>query len=161
MARRKEIFGLDPNLLFLGALGIGAFLIFSKQIVHGVISGAASVVKDVTTGAVIGMAEAVGIPETNATQCEAALSAGNYYDASFYCPAGKFLKSASGAIYDTVTGALLGISPATGHASIVGIQFSAQIPGEFGSLGPFATEGGNRLPGISPGDVQISDWPAA
>jgi hypothetical protein len=151
VARRNEIFGVDANLVFLGALGVGAFLLFGKQITAGVVSGAASVVRDVATGAVIGVADAVGIPETDANKCEAAIAAGNYWDASFYCPAGKFLKSATGAIYDTVTGAVVGTSAATGRNEIISI--SPQIPGEFGG----------DLPGAQPfeGAPNISDYPAA
>lgn len=48
-------------------------------------TGAAEVVQ--TVGA------AVGVPRTNETECERALREGRTWDASFACPAGKFLGS--------------------------------------------------------------------
>lgn len=56
-------------------------------------AGAAVVgaVADVGAGAVIGVGEVVGIPRTNQSQCEKDLAAGRMWDASFSCPAGRFL----------------------------------------------------------------------
>lgn len=53
---------------------------------------AATAVVDTATGAVIGVGKAVGIPETNMTECERALAEGRTWDASFVCPAGTFIK---------------------------------------------------------------------
>lgn len=39
-------------------------------------------------GTVVGVGEAFGIPDTNQTQCEKDLAAGNKWAASFSCPAG-------------------------------------------------------------------------
>lgn len=46
---------------------------------------------DTAKGAVIGIGKAVGIPETNLSECEKAKRAGNTWDASFACSAGDFL----------------------------------------------------------------------
>jgi hypothetical protein len=50
------------------------------------------------------------------------------------------------------------MSPATGHPSIIGIEFSAQLPGEFGDYLDYSD-----FPGTTPfSDApQISDYPAA
>lgn len=52
----------------------------------GLLDGAA-------TGTVLGIGEAFGIPETNADQCTADLAAGNTWEASKSCPAGRFIGS--------------------------------------------------------------------
>lgn len=43
-------------------------------------------------GAVVGIGGLVGIPATNATECEKAKREGRTWDASFACPAGDFFK---------------------------------------------------------------------
>lgn len=43
-----------------------------------------------TAGVVEGVGLAVGVPLTSQTQCEIDLAAGDYWAASFSCPAGKF-----------------------------------------------------------------------
>ncbi len=52
---------------------------------------------EVATGTVIGLGKAVGVPETNQTQCQKDVAAGNWWDASFSCPASDFLSAAYGA----------------------------------------------------------------
>ncbi|WP_300752656.1 hypothetical protein [Janthinobacterium sp.] len=44
-------------------------------------------------GVVLGLGDQVGLPRTNMTECEKALAEGRTWDASFACPAGKFLGS--------------------------------------------------------------------
>lgn len=48
---------------------------------------------EAAAGGVIGIGQAVGIPETNMTECEKAIAEGRTWDASFACPAGTFIKS--------------------------------------------------------------------
>ncbi len=65
--------------------------------------GAAAVagaVGDAAVGTVKGVATWFGIPDTNQSQCDKDLAAGRYWDASFSCPAGRFI----GAGYDAATG---------------------------------------------------------
>lgn len=138
MARRGEIFGFDQNLVLIAGLGIGAFLLFPKmfgKFAASAAAGAVNVVTDAASGVVVGIGESVGIPETDAQKCENAITSGEYWEASFWCPAGRFLKASTGAVYDSV-GELIGFSPATGHPEIIGIQYSAQLPGEFGYESP-------------------------
>lgn len=47
----------------------------------------------VVEGTVKGLGSAVGIPDTDAANCQASLDAGDTWSASFYCPAGTFLGS--------------------------------------------------------------------
>lgn len=68
----------------------------ASQMASNFVSGVADTVGEIGTGAVIGIGKIVGIPETNLTQCERDLAAGNYWDASFSCPASDFL----GGVYD-------------------------------------------------------------
>lgn len=74
-----------------------AVLVYVKKNLQGLIADAAGgvvgVVDDVASGVVIGIGEAVGIPRTNETECEKALREGRKWDASFMCPAGKFLSA--------------------------------------------------------------------
>jgi hypothetical protein len=76
-----------------------AVLVYVKKNLQGLIADAAGgvvgVVDDVASGVVIGIGEAVGIPRTNETECEKALREGRRWDASFACPAGKFLAAMS------------------------------------------------------------------
>lgn len=51
----------------------------------------ADLIDGVLTGTVTGIGQAVGIPETNLTECERAKAEGRTWDASFACPAGDFL----------------------------------------------------------------------
>ena len=44
------------------------------------------------TGVVTGIGERVGIPSTSASECDRAIAEGRYWDASFHCPAGTFIK---------------------------------------------------------------------
>jgi hypothetical protein len=61
-----------------------------------VVSGAASAADSVVGGAVVGAGQVVGIPATNADQCGRDLAAGNYWDASFSCPATRFISARFG-----------------------------------------------------------------
>lgn len=49
-------------------------------------------------GVVEGIGQAMGIPRTDATQCEQLLAAGDYWNASFACPASDFIR---GAVFGT------------------------------------------------------------
>lgn len=44
-------------------------------------------------GVVVGIGDQLGVPRTNMTECDKALAEGRTWDASFACPAGKFLGS--------------------------------------------------------------------
>lgn len=46
------------------------------------------------SGVATGIGDAIGVPRTDQTACQLALAEGRYWDASFACPAGTFLKGA-------------------------------------------------------------------
>ena len=147
---RVGAFNLSKGDVQMIVLGLGAFILFrqffadaSRGIAQGAAEAVGGVVVGAATGAVVGVAKSVGIPETDAQRCEAAIAAGNYWDASFYCPAGTFLQSAWGALFDPATGEQVGtVAPPTGKPEIVTVEPAP-----------------DALPGIDPGtDANISDW---
>lgn len=143
----------ERQLVTLAAVGIGAIVLFPKLagwLARQGVTSAGSIVKEVATGAVIGIGEVVGIPPTDAAKCEQYIAAGDWWEASFYCPAGTFLKSAAGAIYDTATGELVGTSTPTGQAEVITIRPVPELPGTAPPPSPDTGEPG-----------QVSDWPAA
>jgi hypothetical protein len=64
---------------------------FTEIIAEGVARSAVTAAEGAAVGTVKGIGAAVGIPDTNATQCTAAKAAGNVLDASKYCKAADFL----------------------------------------------------------------------
>lgn len=46
---------------------------------------------DVPAGVVLGIGDSIGIPRTNQSECDRALSEGRTWDASFACPAARFI----------------------------------------------------------------------
>lgn len=79
-----------------GVLGIGAVLYLYQKGLAGAAKSAVNAAGDVVGGAVVGVGDVLGIPETSASECEKALAAGDYLEASFKCPAGVFLKGLFG-----------------------------------------------------------------
>lgn len=61
----------------------------AQDVSHAAVSAAGGVV----TGTVQGVGDTLGIPETDAQKCQAAIAAGDTWNASLYCPAGTFIKS--------------------------------------------------------------------
>jgi hypothetical protein len=43
-------------------------------------------------GVVLGIGDSAGVPRTDATECDRALAEGRLWDASFKCPAGRFIR---------------------------------------------------------------------
>lgn len=54
-------------------------------------TGAVEAVADTGAGVVLGVGDVLGIPRTNETECERAIREGRTWDASFACPAWKFI----------------------------------------------------------------------
>lgn len=84
----------------LGLLVVGYIIAKKKpnQSVAGAAGSAvANAVGDFATGGVIGIGQVFGIPATEQTQCEKDLAGGRLWDASFSCPAGKFIGGVLGA----------------------------------------------------------------
>lgn len=93
---------LPPVAMVAGAVGVGALLyVMAKKRDGQSMAGAAGeaaveAVADAGAGAVIGIGEVFGIPATDTDQCSIDLANGNYWAASFSCPAGRFLKAITG-----------------------------------------------------------------
>lgn len=87
----------NAGLLLLG-VGLGVYLLrrvsppplqdAARSAGSAIIHGAG----DVAAGAIESVGEAVGIPRTNVDQCSADIAAGRTWDASFSCPASRFLR---------------------------------------------------------------------
>lgn len=83
--------------LYLGAgalvLGVLAYVAMRGAAQTGQQIGGAAVdmVDGVITGGTIKAGELIGIPATNETECEKAIREGRTWDASFACPAKRFL----------------------------------------------------------------------
>lgn len=94
---------LAPDVKIYAGLGVGllALLWWATRPGNAANVGSAAVqaVGNLATGAVQGAGQIVGIPATSASKCKSDLAAGNYWDASFSCPAGTYL----GGLYDAAT----------------------------------------------------------
>lgn len=86
------------NLVKLAAVAAAAFGVYyvARHGVKGAAAAATGVVTDAAAGVVIGAGKAVGIPETDETECAKAMREGRTWDASFACPAGTFVKYVAG-----------------------------------------------------------------
>lgn len=80
----------------VGVLVIAAVLYVWRKGAGAVAQGAVNLVNDTVGGAVVGVGNVIGIPETNLNECDRALAEGRYWDASFVCPAGRLVKGLFG-----------------------------------------------------------------
>ncbi len=83
------------KLAALGAAAFGAYYVATRG-VKAAATAATGVVVDAASGVVIGAGKAVGIPETDESECATALREGRMWDASFACPASTFIKGVVG-----------------------------------------------------------------
>lgn len=88
-----------PYLLALGLIGAALLYVSARGATKtGEKIGAAAVdlAEGVLGGAVVGIGQKVGIPATSESECDRAIAEGRTWDASFSCPAGRFLKYVTG-----------------------------------------------------------------
>lgn len=85
-------------VLYVGAALAGGALLYilaqkraGESLAAAAARSAVGLVGDAGVGAVKGVGELVGVPDTSTDQCEKDLAAGNHWDASFSCPASRFL----------------------------------------------------------------------
>lgn len=84
---------LDAGLIALGVVGVAvAVLLINKGAAVKLGTAAVDAVDGVMGGAVVGIGEKLGVPPTDETACDKAIREGRTWDASFACPAGRFLK---------------------------------------------------------------------
>lgn len=102
----------DAKLVALGVLvlGAGAWWLYSRtntaavgNLAESAARGLVGAVEGAAVGTVKGIGAAVGIPDTNKTNCQADVAAGRWWDASFSCPAGTFINTAGGAVFGSTT----------------------------------------------------------
>ena len=72
-------------IVYVALRGFGGVAKDATRAATDVVIGAAS-------GVVVGVGEAVGIPETNDNACSLALREGRTWDASLLCPAGRWIR---------------------------------------------------------------------
>lgn len=96
---------MKTEVMVLGALvgGVALYVLAKKKPGESIgaavgreIVGAAG---DAAAGAVVGIGHVFGIPATNQDQCSADLAAGRTWDASFSCPASRFV----GGVFSSTT----------------------------------------------------------
>lgn len=88
---------LSPELIALGVVGIAAgFLLLNRDAGKMLGSRAVDAVDSVMGGVVTGIGEKLGIPPTDESACDKAIREGRTWDASFACPAGRFLRYLAG-----------------------------------------------------------------
>ena len=113
--KRENLPWIVGGILGLWLFGPQLFRAVSREAART----AASIPLKTAEGIVIGVGEAVGIPETDTAKCQAAVDAGDWWNASFYCPAGTFLREVGGAIVDVATGEEIAYSEPTDAPEII------------------------------------------
>lgn len=61
------------------------------QLAQDAAAGAVNVAGEAASGVVLGVGDVIGVPRTEMNECEKAIAEGRTWDASFACPAGRFL----------------------------------------------------------------------
>lgn len=126
--------------------GVAVLLLWGPQLARWLAekvgAAAAGIPIETATGIVLGVGDAVGIPRTDVDKCQAHVDAGEWLDASFYCPAGTFLKEAGGAIIDVATGTEVGTAPPSDTSEVITIRVDDEIFAQW-----LAATGGVLKPG--------------
>lgn len=85
---------INPTVVLYGVAAGAAlwFLMRPKDVAQSVARAGVGVVTGAASGVVVGIGEALGLPETNKPQCQRDMANGDKWAASFSCPAGDYLK---------------------------------------------------------------------
>ena len=67
-----------------------------QNAVAGAVQSGVTAAGNAARGVVLGIGDAVGVPRTSIDQCDQDLASGNYWAASFSCPATRFAQGATG-----------------------------------------------------------------
>lgn len=87
---------IQKMYLFAG-LAVAAFVFWlsrkgnAQSVGVAVGTGAANLIVGTAEGVVVGASSVLGIPAVSQSKCDTDLAAGNYWQASFDCPAGDFI----------------------------------------------------------------------
>lgn len=88
---------------FWAGAGVLAVILVNKltggALVRKTVEAIPQAAVDAGVGLVYGIGDAVGIPRTEQSECEKLLAAGDYWNASFKCPAGDFVGGVWGAVF--------------------------------------------------------------
>jgi hypothetical protein len=69
--------------------GLGAI---TQDAAAGAVGGVIRIADGAASGVVLGVGDVIGLPRTSMNACELAIAEGRTWDASFVCPAGRFLE---------------------------------------------------------------------
>lgn len=85
----------NTALMIGGAVAVAALVVASKgarEAGAAIGNAAVDLVDGALGGAVVRIGETIGIPATNESECERAIREGRTWDASFACPAKRFVE---------------------------------------------------------------------
>ncbi|MDE3038933.1 MAG: hypothetical protein KGJ21_10865 [Pseudomonadota bacterium] len=99
MLKSELTFGLVGVVLVIG------LLLYLQKNAKAVGTAAVGAVGDAAVGTVIGIGETVGIPPTNATQCQIDLANGDMWAASFSCDAATYISAVKDKVFSGGTSA--------------------------------------------------------
>lgn len=83
----------ELTVALVGVVLVIGLLLYLQKNAKAAGAAVAAAVGDAAVGTVVGIGEVVGIPATNATQCQLDLAAGDLWAASFSCDAGTYLEA--------------------------------------------------------------------
>ena len=92
----RDFFNLAIAGAGLVAVGLLVFIVSRGGLAgagKSIGAAAAGGVLGAVDGVVVGIGGALGVPETSESECDRAIREGRTWDASFACPAGRFLRS--------------------------------------------------------------------
>lgn len=96
----KSALAAVPSPVYVG-VGVGLVALVGVAILGKIVSdkGAGGMgewvgkaVGDAAGGVVLGLGDSLGIPRTSESECDKAIREGRTWDASFACPAGRFVR---------------------------------------------------------------------
>lgn len=94
----------------MGALGLAAYFVL-KNFGQDLAKNATNAVGNTAAGVVTGIGSQLGVPETNPQKCSAAIGSNDWWNASFYCPAGSFISSGAAAVSSGVANTIYDLTP--------------------------------------------------
>lgn len=84
----------QTTLIVGGVVILGGWLVWRGfgGVAKDITNAAVSVGSGAVAGVAVGLGEAVGLPDTNLSECERDIKNGDYWAASVSCPASRFLR---------------------------------------------------------------------